>query len=111
MKRLFFALATALVVFAADPSGVWKTTVEQPDGTKAEIVYDLSFKEGRILGTIYTPVGEMHIIEGKIDGDKIQFTAEFADTHIEHTGTFTATEMKLESVMVNQKTQLTLKKS
>jgi hypothetical protein len=115
MKRLLLLLVSAFALLAADanmpPGGVWKATVASPDGSQAEITYDLHVSGGGVSGTIYTSLGEMHIVEGKVDGNKITFTAEFADSQVTHEGTFTATEMQLVSTMMNQKTSLVLKKA
>ena len=115
MKKLFlsllFSLALAATLFAADPTGTWKATVDSPDGSKMELVFQFRVADGNITGTIQTGMGEMNIIEGKVDGDKISFVAEFGDFRIPHKGTFTGTEMKLESEMMEQKFNIVLKKS
>jgi hypothetical protein len=115
MKRIITTLvpglALALALFAADPTGVWKTTVDAPDGTKTEMTYDIHVQNGNVTGTITSAMGEMHIVDGKVDGGKIEFTVEFADTLIPHKGTFDGQEMKLEGSMVSQKFTLVLKKA
>jgi len=115
MKKLFlslvFSLAFVASLFAADPTGTWKATVDSPDGSKMELVFQFRVEGGNVTGTILSGMGEMHIIEGKLDGDKISFVAEFGDFRIPHKGTINGNEMKLESEMMEQKFNIVLKKS
>jgi hypothetical protein len=110
LTLVFAAFATGLL-FAADPSGNWKASVDGPDGNKTDMVFEIKVTNGGVVGTVLSAMGEMHIIEGKVDGDKIEFVVEFGDFRIPHKGTFTATEMKLESNMMEQKYSLVLKKT
>jgi hypothetical protein len=112
MKQLILTLIFAAGLFAADPTGNWKAAVDGPDGSKTELVFQFQMQPGGSLtGTIQSAMGEMHIVEGKVEGDNISFIAEFGDFRIPHKGTIAGGEMKLESTMMEQKFNLVLKKS
>jgi imidazolonepropionase-like amidohydrolase len=59
---------------AVDPSGEWSLTVDTPDGEQAA---RLSIqKEGdQITGTLSTPMGNVNIDTGSINGNEIRLTA------------------------------------
>jgi hypothetical protein len=73
------ALATALLVlcaiavFAADFNGKWVGQVVMGQGRPTEQTFLFKVKDGKVAGTVTTPMGEMQISEGKVSGDEISF--------------------------------------
>jgi hypothetical protein len=101
----------AAVAFAADVTGVWKASMQGPDGQSMELTFNLKADGAKLTGTVTTPMGEMPISEGKIDGDKIEFTVETDQFKVVHKGTVTGDTMKLTVDMGGQTMEMTAKRS
>ncbi len=90
-----FLLASS--AFAADVAGKWKSAVEGPDG-KMEITFNFKVDGNKVTGTSTSPMGEA-AVEGKLDGDNIEFTVNAGDFKILHKGAVSGKEMKLKVEM------------
>src|SRR5213075_1577682 len=58
-----------------DISGTWVAKRETPNGV-TEMVWELKVVNGKITGTQKLPFGDAPIIDGKIEGDNIEFIIE-----------------------------------
>jgi len=94
---LFLLAVLDAVAFAADVdvTGNWKASVETPNGSM-DLTYVLKSTGNVVTGTIQSQMGEMKIDEGKIDGDKISFSATIENIgKISYSGTVKGDEMTL----------------
>jgi hypothetical protein len=75
MKALLFLAALfTLTAQAADISGKWKGTAEGPNGT-LERTFTFKVDGAKLTGeTESQMIGKSTITDGKVDGDKIEFT-------------------------------------
>jgi hypothetical protein len=105
------AVVLGAVALAEDVSGAWKASMQGPDGQSMELTFNLKADGAKLTGTVTTPMGEMPISEGKVDGDKIEFTVETDQFKVVHKGTFTGDTMKLTVDMGDQKMEMTAKRS
>lgn len=72
----FAALILTVTAFAADPSGSWKWTNTRPGGQTSETTAKLQEKEGKLTGTVSSPMGETAISDGTFAADSVKFTVE-----------------------------------
>jgi hypothetical protein len=80
-----FALLVAASTFAADAvTGTWKGTAPGPDGQGMEITFTLKSEGATVTGTVLTPMGEMPISNGKIDGNAVSFDADAGGMKVAH---------------------------
>jgi len=71
------------VVLAADPSGVWKGTIEGGDGP-VDVVYKFKLENGQLTGTATGPQGELSISDAKAEGEAFRFTVSTGDAEYPH---------------------------
>ncbi len=71
------------VAFAADPSGVWKGTIDGGDGP-IDVVYKFKLENGQLTGTATGPQGELPISEAKAEGEAFRFTVDTGDARYPH---------------------------
>jgi hypothetical protein len=105
------ALVMGAVAMAEDVSGAWKASMQGPDGQSMELTFNLKADGAKLTGTVTSPMGELPISEGKVDGDKIEFTVETDQFKVVHKGTFTGDTMKLTVDIGDQKMEMTAKRS
>ncbi|HEY3839713.1 MAG TPA: hypothetical protein VGL72_24245 [Bryobacteraceae bacterium] len=98
MRLLVFLLFAALTAFGADVAGKWKGTVGGQDGPR-EVVFVFEVHDGKLSGTALGPHGDAPITEGKVDGDKINFTVATDNFKAVLTGTVAGDEMKLSATV------------
>ncbi|MDM7924928.1 MAG: hypothetical protein QUS35_02825 [bacterium] len=94
MKRLLGICVLLLAVAAvpawpADPSGLWVTRMEGPQGEMA-LEFEFHVKGDTLTGCNRTDFGETPIRNGKMDGDRFAFDVEFGDMVIHHDCTASA---------------------
>ncbi len=75
------ALAGAILLLAADPTGVWTGDQPGPNGNTYNITFKLKADGGKLTGTMGGEQFEQPIQNGEIHGDDISFTVhlEFGD--------------------------------
>ncbi len=77
--RLILLMAACLAAAqAADIGGRWTAeTLLGPSGSETRLPTTFTFKvDGeKVTGTVHTPRGDFEILDGKIDGDSIKFSA------------------------------------
>lgn len=100
MKKLLFAFAFIIIgTFAsnaADIDGKWKVTLKGPDGDM-ELVFVFKADGAVLKGSIVSPMGEMPISNGKIEGNEFTFDLDMMGNTIKHKGTVTGNEIKMKS--------------
>ena len=80
-----FALLIAGSTFAADVvTGTWKGTAPGADGQGMEITFTLKSEGATLTGTVLTPMGELPISNGKVDGNAVSFDADAGGMKVAH---------------------------
>ena len=82
MRRILVtALAGAILLLAADPSGTWTGDQPGPNGNTYTITFKLKADGGKLSGTMGGDQFEQPIQNGEIHGDDISFTVhlDFGD--------------------------------
>jgi hypothetical protein len=80
-----FALLIAASTFAADAvTGTWKGSSSGPDGQAMEITFNLKAEGTALTGTVLTPMGELPISNGKVDGNAVTFDADAGGMKVSH---------------------------
>ncbi len=104
-------LCLAGLALAADVAGKWNATAKSPDGQEMQIVFNLKQDGAKLTGTVESPMGEVPITDGKVDGDAIEFTTEMGEMKIVHKGTVSGDEMKLKVEIGDQTMDMTAKRA
>jgi hypothetical protein len=95
MRRLLLLMLTlAMAAFAADLTGSWKGSMETPMGTIENTVV-LKADGANLTGSIQSQMGELKIENGKVDGDKITFSASMEMGTLNYSGVVKGDEIKL----------------
>jgi hypothetical protein len=80
-----FALLIAASALAADVvTGTWKGNAPGPDGQGMEITFTLKAEGATVTGTVVTPMGEIPISNGKVEGNALSFDADAGGMKIAH---------------------------
>jgi len=92
-------LTSAMMVCAADASGVWKAEYTTPDGTARQSTFHFKADGGKLTGKVVSQMGEAEIKDGTVKGDDVTFSVvrnfngeEFT---LKYEGKVTGDEMKL----------------
>jgi hypothetical protein len=100
MKKLLFAFAFVLlgtfVSSAAEIDGKWKASVKGQDGDM-ELVFIFKADGTTLTGSMVSPMGELTISNGKIDGKEFSFDLDMMGNAIKHKGTVEGNEIKMKS--------------
>ena len=98
MKKWLFVFAVmilgTLVSNAAGIDGKWKATMEGPDG-KMELTFNFKVDGNVLTGTISTPMGEMPISNGKINGNEFSFDIDMGGNAMPHKCTIEGDTIKM----------------
>src|SRR5689334_2541984 len=80
-RIVLLALAAAIAVFAADPTGTWAGDQPGPNGNSYAITFKLKAEGGKLTGTMGGEQFEQPIQNGEIHGDDISFSVhlDFGD--------------------------------
>ena len=106
LKAAMLILLMTVCAFAADVTGKWKATTQGPNG-EMQLTFNLKQDGGTVTGTVESPMGEMAVSEGKIDGDNISFTVATDQFKVVHKGTVSGDEMKLKVDIGDQTMEMT----
>ena len=79
MKHLLLILLVAPSLFAADFSGIWVSSVKQPDGHTDREVLVLKQTGNQLTGRVERPWGTLDIQQGTVTGDRFTITAKTND--------------------------------
>ena len=102
-----FVLFAATSALAADVTGKWNATAPSPDGQAMELVFAFKVDGTTLSGSVQSPMGEMPIVNGKLEGDAISFSVDTGAFTIVHKGTVSGDTMKLTVEMGDQKFDMT----
>jgi len=94
MKRIFLICLSAVSLFAADVTGKWTAAIEGPQG-QMELLFDFKQEGEKLTGTSQSPMGEMTISEGKVEGDVITFTVATDQFKVVHKGKVEGDQIKV----------------
>ena len=99
LSIIALALSSAMLLCAADVSGVWKAEYTTPDGTQRESTFHLKAEGSTLTGKIVSRTGEAEIKDGSVDGDAVKFTVirnfNGQEVTLKYSGKVTGDEMKL----------------
>lgn len=91
MSRFFyFCVTTFLVVSICHAQGIdgkWKGEMQTPNGPM-DLTFNFKVSADSLTGTVATQMGDMPIINGKVDGKKFTFDVSFNEMTINHQCTF-----------------------
>ena len=83
--------------------------MEGPNGTR-EVTFVFQVNDGKLSGTAGDARGEAPIVEGKVEGDKINFVVQRDDFKAVFTGTISGDEMKLSGTVGERTFELPAKR-
>ena len=104
------ALVLALAGMAADASGKWKAEFTSPDGQQRVNTFNLKVEGGKLTGTVAGSQDETPILNGKVNGDEISFSAERPFGSFTYNGKVSASEIKLKVQFDGQTFEMTAKR-
>jgi len=96
LTALIALLVFAAVCLAANVDGNWEGTVKTPNGDMA-LTFVFKADGAKLTGTVQSPMGELPIADGKIDGDKITFNVDAGGNTIAHEGKLNGDTMTMHS--------------
>ncbi len=92
---LMACLAFSFAALAAeDPTGNWQATIDTPDGGHDQ-TFALRMDGDKLTGTIGAESGNLEISDGKMNGDKISFSATGGQFVLRYSGTISGDKMTL----------------
>jgi hypothetical protein len=80
------AILTLVLVslgFGQDINGKWKGSMQGPDGA-FDLVFNFKVSADSLTGTVEGPMGDMPIINGKMNGKEFTFDVDFNGMTINH---------------------------
>jgi hypothetical protein len=112
LSAILLAVLSSLPAFAADVTGTWTSRVKTNNGNELLIAFVFKQEGTKLTGTVATPRETANISDGKVDGEKIFFTAAFTNSLFTYEGTIAADEIKVTAKVPDFPTSdLTLKRS
>jgi len=101
MKKWLFVFAAlilgAFVCKAGGIEGKWKTSMEGPDG-KMEITFTFKADGNVLTGTVGSPMGDLPISNGKINGNEFSFDIDMGGNPMPHKGFLDGDVIKMKIV-------------
>ena len=101
MKKCLFVFALIILgTFVSNAAGIdgkWKTTMEGPDG-KMELTFTFKTDGNVLTGSISTPMGEMPISNGKVNGSEFSFDIDMMGNAMPHKCTLEGDTIKMQIV-------------
>ena len=77
------ALFAVSIGFAQDINGKWKGQMQSPNGPM-DLVFNFKANGDSLSGTVESPMGELPITNGKIDGKTFSFQVNAGEMTINH---------------------------
>lgn len=98
IKRIFipviFIFCLTNLVKASNIDGKWKGKFSTPNG-EVELIFNFKSNGDTLTGSVESAMGELPIINGKINGDSIYFKVEPGGNTITHEGKISGDTIKL----------------
>lgn len=102
MKKLiltaFIAVFAVFATHAEGISGKWKTSMESPQG-KMEMTFTFKVDGAKLTGSVSTPMGDVEISNGKVNGNEFSFDIEMMGNAMPHKGKLDGDVIKLKVEM------------
>jgi hypothetical protein len=89
------ATGSELPALAADVTGTWTSHIKTNDGNELLITFVFKQEGAKLTGTVATPRETANISDGKVDREKIFFTAAFPNSTFTYDGTIAGDEIKV----------------
>ena len=93
----------AAAAMAADIDGAWTSSMQGPNGQSIELKMNFKADGEKLTGSMASPMGEIAIADGKVDGAKISFKIKRERNGnsmvMTYKGTLAGDELKLTSTM------------
>lgn len=109
LRAFVLGLLCSVMMLAGDVNGKWKAVAQGPEG-QVEVTFQLKAEGSKLTGTANTPMGEIAISEGTVDGDKIQFTVATDQFKVLHKATLAGDEMKMTVELGDQSFEMVAKR-
>ncbi len=115
MVRSFCFLVVALfavsIGFAQDINGKWKGQMESPNGPM-DLVFNFKANGDSLSGTVESPMGELPISNGKINGNTFSFLVNVGEMSMSHqcTAMGDSISMKVPGMQGGEPMELMLKR-
>jgi hypothetical protein len=110
VTAVLLLLLLSIPVIAADIDGKWTATIDGMDGNKMELTYNFKADGTKLTGSVTSPMGEMQITEGKIEGNAVQFTVGNEQFSVTSKGTLSGDEIKLTTEIMGNTSTSVLKR-
>lgn len=106
-KRVFWLVvlvgaSLSLLAAAADVSGKWKAEFTTPDGTQRSNTFTFKADGANLTGSVAGTQDETPIKNGKINGDKISFSADRPFGMFTYNGKISGDEIKFKVTFNDQ---------
>lgn len=102
MKKLLLTVFVSVFAIVASHAegigGKWKTSVESPQGTM-EMTYTFKVEGQKLTGSISTPMGDIEILKGEVNGNEFSFEIDMMGTAVPNKGKLEGEEIKLKMEM------------
>ena len=102
MKKVLFTVLIAIFAITASNAqgiaGKWKSSFDSGQGAM-ELTFNFKVDGEKLTGTINTDMGDMEIINGKVNGSEISFDVDMMGGAITHKGKLEGEVIKLKVVM------------
>jgi len=86
---LLLSFGAAFAYFAGI-TGKWTAMLKGPDGNEFPISYTFKADGTTLTGTVTSQIGSFDIMDGKIQGDSLWFTADLKNMKIKNKGRYYA---------------------
>ena len=105
MKHLLLILLLAPFLFAVDFSGIWVSSIKQPDGHTDREVFVLKQTGNQLTGKVERAWGTLNIQEGSVDGSHFVIGAKTDDGYaVGYDGTLAGDKLRVTMHEPNAKT-------
>ena len=105
------ALFAVSIGFAQDINGKWKGQMESPNGPM-DLVFNFKANGDSLSGTVESPMGELPISNGKINGNTFSFLVNVGEMSMSHqcTAMGDSISMKVPGMQGGEPMELMLKR-
>jgi hypothetical protein len=100
-------LGVVAFVLGSGIDGKWKGIMHGPNGD-AEIIFNFQVTGDSLSGTVSSPMGEMEISNGKVDGDNFSFDVNANNMTISHKCTLMGDSISVEASGMDQDHKMTM---
>ena len=102
---LILLFVVGAVCNAQKLDGSWKGQLTGPNG-EMELVFTFKIDSASLSGTVVSPMGELQIENGKVDGDKFSFDVNVGGQVINHTAELKGDIVKMSIPMMDHPMEL-----